>query len=198
MPVRANPISRDEVTPSPHRWTREDYYRLGDLGFFTSDARVELIDGEIIETTRPQKTPHTVTLHAVVHALRQAFGVSTYIREQSPMTLADDSEPEPDILVVRGAIRDYKQDRHPGPADTLLLVEISDSTLAYDRARKAALYASTGVLEYWIVDVGARRLEVRRAPLDDAYREVAIYDDTQTIAPLSAPDAVLLVSDLFP
>ncbi|MCW3059559.1 MAG: hypothetical protein JWQ02_1380 [Capsulimonas sp.] len=183
--------------PAPHRWTREDYYRLGDLGFFPPDARVELIDGEIIETMSPQKTPHTVTLHTTVQALRSAFGVSSYIREQSPMTLTDDSEPEPDILVVRDSIQDYK-DRHPGPNDTLVLVEISDSTLAYDRTRKAALYAAAGVAEYWIVDVAGQQLEVRRSPQSDAYQETTIYNATQTVTPLAAPHTSIVVSDLFP
>ncbi|MEO7717655.1 MAG: Uma2 family endonuclease [Capsulimonas sp.] len=183
--------------PAPHRWTREDYYRLGDLGFFPPDVRVELIDGEIIETMSPQKTPHTVTLHAVVHALRAAFGGDTYIREQSPMTLADTSEPEPDILVAQGTFHDYK-DRHPGPAETHLLVEVSDSTLAYDRTRKAALYAAASVTEYWIADVSARTLEVRRLPQSGAYQETEIYDATQTVTPLAAPAASILVGDLFP
>ncbi|BDI30195.1 hypothetical protein CCAX7_22460 [Capsulimonas corticalis] len=187
----------EAAMPSPHRWTRDDYYRLGDLGFFPPEIRVELIDGEIIETMSPQKTPHTVTLHAVVHALRSAFGGDTYIREQSPMTLADTSEPEPDILVARGTFHDYK-DRHPGPADTLLLVEISDSTLTYDRTRKAALYAASGVGEYWIVNVAARELEVRRSPQAGSYQEASVYYDTQSITPLSAPEAVIAVTDLFP
>jgi Uma2 family endonuclease len=184
--------------PSPDRWTREDYYRLGDLGFFPPDARVELIDGEILKYADSQQPLHTVMLHATANVLRSAFGVSSYIREQSPMTLADDSEPEPDILVVRGAIRDYKQDKHPGPTDTLLLVEISDSTLAYDRTRKAALYAAAGITEYWIVNVVAQQLEVHRSPQGDAYQETTVYNATQTVTPLAAPHASILVGELFP
>ena len=183
----------------PRRWTREEYYRLGDAGFFEGE-RVELLDGEIW-TLPPQKTPHFSAIRRVTDALEDVFGTAVEFRQQAPMTLDDGTEPEPDVLVVPGSWQDY-EDHHPTPAEVRLLVEVSDSTLAKDRGKKARDYARAGIADYWIVNLVDRQLEVLRDPAalptgpDYKSRQVLLGGDTVT--PLAAPGRLVAVADLLP
>lgn len=183
----------------PRRWTREEYYRLGEAGFF-GDERVELLDGEIW-TLPPQKTPHFSAVEAAADLLGEAFGTGHTVRRQGPMTLDDGTEPEPDVLIVPGSRLDY-EDHHPAPPEVCLLVEVSDSTLTKDRGKKAEDYARAGIAEYWIVNLVGHQLEVYRDPglLPDGYgyksRQVFLAGDTAT--PLFAPSNGVAVTDLLP
>ena len=172
---------------------------LADQGFF-QDRRVELIEGEIIEMPVP-KPPHVMALGLTEDALRAAFGRGFSVRTQVPLNLGDASEPEPDLAVVPGGPRDYPE--HPTTA--LLVVEISDTTLAIDRGRKASLYARAGLADYWIVYLVDRRLEVRRTPGPDStqpygcgYQDVTVLGPTDSVAPLAIPAARITVADLLP
>jgi Uma2 family endonuclease len=111
------------------RWTREDNDRMIDAGIFAPGERVELLDGEIIDIS-PQKSGHTTAVRLTEEALRAVFGAGFEVRTQMPLALDSYSEPEPDVAVVPGSPRDYR-DAHPSSA--LLVVEVTDSTLAYDR-----------------------------------------------------------------
>jgi Uma2 family endonuclease len=180
-------------------WTRQEYERLVAEGFFHPEERLELVDGEIIRMT-PQGSPHATASSLAADTLRTCFGPSHLVRVQMPLALGPDSEPEPDIAVVVGNARDYR-DAHPQTA--VLIVEVSDTTLTYDRERKARLYARATIPEYWIVNLLERRLEVYRDSISTgaggpAYRTRVILDPSKTIAPLAAPSSSIAVADLLP
>ncbi len=183
----------------PRLWTTAEYYALSDAGFF-DEERVELLDGEIW-TLPPQGTPHYSALRRAVDALEAAFGDGFDIRQEAPMTLEDGTEPEPDVLVVPGPWQDY-EGHHPVPAEVSLLVEVSDATLRKDRTKKRDDYARAGIADYWIVNLVNRQLEIYRdpAPMPSGYgyKTLLTLLDSDTIAPLSAPNAAVAVADLFP
>ena len=193
-PVQPEP----SVNPHPRLWTRAEYYRAAEVGLFGADERLELIEGEVLAKVSPQRAPHSTSVRAATEALTNAFGHGFEVRAQLPLTLSDRSEPEPDVLVASGSWRTY-EDHHPGAAEALLLVEVSDSTLAYDRIRKASLYADAGVREYWIINLVERTLEIRRNPSPGlGYGDVAVLTEDAVCSPLAAPNASILVSDLLP
>jgi Uma2 family endonuclease len=183
----------------PRRWTKEEYYRLGELGFFHGQ-RVELIEG-IIMVLSPQGPTHWSATERVRARLERAFGPGFLVRLQGPIDLGAPSEPEPDIAVVVGSVEDYT-DAHPTTA--LLIVEVSDSSLSYDRNRKASLYARAGIRDYWIVNLVDRQLEVYRDPVPDPahhyghrYGSRTDLVPPATIAPLALPSQALPVADLI-
>src|SRR5688572_15390783 len=144
--------------PQIHRWTRQEYYRMADAGLF-HDRRVELIEGEVVDMP-PQKNAHYTAILLVQRALEKAFGTNHTVRVQGPLDLGERSQPEPDLAVVPGSPRDYQD--HPKTA--LLVVEVSDTTLAFDRERKAKLFAKAGIPEFWIINLVDRVVEVYRTP----------------------------------
>ena len=175
------------------RWTRVEYDRMVDSGGFGPEDRAELLDGEIWEMT-PQGSQHATAFELVAKALQSGFP-NDYVRHQLPFALDVVSEPEPDIAVVPGSIRDYA-DRHPDQA--LLIVEISESSLSHDRGRKMTAYARNGVPEYWLLDLKAARLEVCRDPAGDSYTSRTFLAPGDKISPLRAPESVIDVADLLP
>lgn len=201
--VTGAPTSNSDGNPArPLRWTVDEFHRMGDMGWFEG-RRVELIEGEIIEMS-PMGSRHVTSVHKAGRAIERAFGRGFYTRVQSPLIVHRRTDPEPDIAVVRGDIEDYAE-AHPTPADTVLVVEISDTTLERDQGSKSSLYASAGIAEYWIVDVAARRLEVRRQPVAmpdqpflAGYAQTQIFAATQDVSPLAAPQAAVRVADLLP
>jgi len=183
--------------PARRLWTRDEYYRMADLGLFHGQ-RTELIGGEVIVLS-PQKHRHYAAKHKTAKRLEIAFGELYWVREQGPLQCGDLSEPEPDVSVVRGTVDDY--DDHPTHA--LLVVEVADTTLHFDRKQKMSLYARSGFPEYWIVNLVDRVLEVYRSPVDDdsqpfgaRYNDVQRFAPGQTVAPLERPDAAIAVADL--
>ena len=184
--------------PKPICWTREQYYRMAELGFFHG-KRVELIKGEIIEMS-PMKSAHATAVRLVVEILREIFATGFVVDSQLPMSFGKTDEPEPDVAVVAGTIRDYSNS-HPKTA--ALVVEVSDTTLAFDRAKKASLYAENKIADYWILNLKDRCLEIYRRPKKDkklgcVYTEIKILTEEDSVSPLAAPDAKIKVSDLLP
>lgn len=184
--------------PQARRWTRREYYKLAQKGWFAGQ-RVQLIDGEIIQMA-PQGHEHTSALSKTARILGTLFEPGHWIRWQMPLNIGRESDPEPDLAVVKGDIDDYTD--HPTTA--ILIVEVSDTSLRLDR-RKAALYASAGVGEYWILNLPDRCLEVHRDPVaGDAADPAARYGTRQVlgleaqVAPQAAPSRPMLVSELFP
>lgn len=182
-------------------WTREEYAKMAEAGIFAPGERVELVEGEIIQMT-PQRSPHAVAVSLVYEELRSAFGPGSYVRQQLPLALGEESEPEPDAGVVRGAPRDYV-DAHPGTA--LLVVEVSEATLEFDRGPKARMYAKARIPEYWLLNLIERVLEVRRDPgpacdgsPEFSYRQFRRYAPQETVRPLAAPGREIRVGDLLP
>ncbi len=186
-----------------HRWATDTYDRMVAHGLFSPGERVELIDGEVVNIT-PQGTAHITTLLLVQQHLQQVLGAGLHVRTQAPLVADPLSEPEPDVSVVRGAVRDYTA-CHPSARDTLLVVEVSDSSLEYDRGTKGSLYARAGIQEFWIVNLIDLKLEVYRKPHPDSasrfgwsYGEYFTVASGQSVSSLEIPSASVAVGDLLP
>jgi Uma2 family endonuclease len=187
-----------------HRlWTRDEYHRLAEAGVFRPDERVELLDGEIY-TVSPHGPAHASTVHIVAELLGRAFKPDCHARAQVPIVAEADerSEPEPDVAIVRGTLRDYL-DEHP--SHPLLVVEVAYSSLAHDREVKGPIYARARIADYWIVNLVDAVLEVYRDPAPEphsktgwAYRSKQTLAKSDRVRPLAAPSTELAVSDLLP
>ena len=182
------------------RWKRAEYDRLVDLGVFNGEP-LELIGGQLI-VAEPQGSYHATAVDKVDDALRAALPPGWIVRNQKPVALDDESEPEPDVAVVPGSRDDY-QDGHP--ARPALVIEVADSSLAFDRLQKGSLYARGGVQDYWIVNVVERLVEIYRKPVPNPsapygwrYRSVETFAPPSFVAPLALPSARLAVVDLLP
>jgi Uma2 family endonuclease len=178
-----------------HRITVDEYYRMAEDGRLDPDTRVELIEGEIIEMA-PMGSAHAGKTSRIDHLLSRALGTAAQIRVQMPLRLDNHSEPEPDIAVVVSR-EDFYEERHPTPADVLLVVEISDSSSGPDRNRKISLYARGGVPEVWVVDVKSKRLHVYREPRDGAYTDVWSTVKPGMIALSALPGIRVDLKELF-
>jgi Uma2 family endonuclease len=186
---------------TPKRFTIDEYHQLISLGFLTEGARIELIRGELIQMTA-KGTPHTVCSSILCRQLDRLLGDKVVIRGQDPITLLNDSEPEPDVVIARGTDEDYLA-HHPYPQDILLVVEISDSTLTYDQTTKLKLYAEAGIDDYWIVNLNARQLECYNQPYKNAqgefnYLSKQISLPNQSVAIPGFEDTLLDLSRIFP
>ena len=180
---------------------RVAYEQLVETGVFKPGEPIELIGGVLV-VAEPQGSAHFTAIRLVEEALRAAFGPGWEVRVQGPVALDDESEPEPDVAVVSGTARDYR-DAHP--SRPVLVVEVAESSLAADRGDKGSLYARAGLGEYWIVNLVDRCLEVYRAPVPDAsasfgwrYRSIQILLVGGAVAPLAAPAGAVRVTDLLP
>ncbi len=194
--VTAQEACEDEF-PRRRLFTRDEYYKCAEMGIFDPDERLELIEGEILRKVSPQARPHMAAITRAMRTLQAAFGPDYHIMPQGPMNVSEYSEPEPDLLVVRGLEEDYPE--HPRGSDATLVVEVSNSTLRFDRRRKAALYARAGVVEYWVVSLPERCLHVHRGPrATGEYAEVMKLAEGESIAPLGALNSAVTVVSLLP
>jgi Uma2 family endonuclease len=188
-------------SPRIKRWTRLEYERLVNLGAFLPGDRLELVGGALL-VREPQGGPHFTAVGLVEDALRVAFGPGWTVRAQGPIALDDDSEPEPDNAVVSGSRRDHVRAH---PSRPVLIVEVADWTLRFDRNTKASLYARAGIADYWIVNLVDHVLEVRRDPgpapkarYGHRYATTIMLRGEERVTSLSAPHAAVLVADLLP
>jgi Uma2 family endonuclease len=149
-------------------FTVDEYERMGELGIISPGERMELIEGEIVEMS-PIGERHAACVDALAELLRERLQRTVNIRVQNPLRLDEHSEPQPDIAVLRRR-DDFYRSAHPAPADVLLLVEVSDTTLEYDRQVKLPLYARAGVPEVWIVNLPDERVETYSDPSGGAYQ----------------------------
>ena len=182
--------------PPRKRWTREEceaYQRAG----FWDGQHYELINGELIN--KPKHLPHTLGIRRLVETLRRVFGLDPVLQETSIEVAAEDlrpNEPEPDIIVLRRSTSEIPS-KEPAVADIALVAEVSDTTLEHHTAVKAALCARAGIPEYWVSDLNGRRLIVYRDPSGSVYKSLSAYGEAEVVAPSTAPDRVIPVSDLF-
>ena len=168
------------IAPARHRLTVRDYHRMADAGIFGEDDRIELIDGDLIDMA-PIGPGHA----SVVNRLTQAFVLACAGRAiasiQNPVALDDTSEPQPDVVISR--LRDdFYATGHPGPADILLLVEVADSSLRFDRTVKLPLYARAGIAEVWIVDSKHRTIDANKKPVGSGYGEMVTHQTGEQFA----------------
>jgi Uma2 family endonuclease len=178
-------------------WTVQDYHRMSEMGVLTPDERTELINGQIV-VMASKGTPHVLALRLLSRALdallaNQPFFVST----QDPIQLDDWSEPEPDLVIIRGTVLDYA-DHHPRPSDIELVVEVADSTLKQDCEIKDKLYAQAGITDYWVLDLKNRQLHVFRNPTPTGYTSHLILTEPNQIAPLAFPTLMLSLTAILP
>ena len=189
------------ISLTRHRFTTVDYHKMAEAGILRDDDRVELIEGEIVEVP-PQHSRHATGVRLAEDALRALFGAGFEVRAQLPLALGQYSEPEPDVAVVVGTPRDF-MDAHPTSA--LLVVEVADTTLSFDRDTKGSLYAAAGIPEYWIVNLVHRQLEIYRdpgampeAPYGFGYRTRTIALPGEVVATPAPTGARLAVDELLP
>jgi Uma2 family endonuclease len=183
------------------RWSRLEYERLIEKGVFPPGERLELIAGELV-VREPQRSQHATAIRAVEEALRAAFGTGWDVRVQLPLALEDASEPEPDVAVVRGGWWDYR-DAHP--TESVLIVEVAEASLAFDRQHKGGVYARAALPEYWIINLVDRMVEIYRDPAPFPsmphgwqYRNLRSLGPDGAVSPLAVPSAVIRITDLLP
>jgi Uma2 family endonuclease len=190
----ALPVRKKPQQVQPYRWTRQEYEKMTEIGLFSSEARLELIEGEILEMAA-QTSYHAVALLQAQEILAAIYRTGYHLRTQMPLALTDDSEPEPDIAVIVGRSSDYW---HEHPKTAVLIVEVAYSSLDHDQERKRHLYARCQIPEYWVLNLNERQLQVYREPQNDDYRSSFILQAGATVAPLSHPDCLIDVADLLP
>ena len=186
-------ILREE--PAPYRFTVKDWHRLGEAGIFDEEERLELLDGEIIAMS-PIGSRHAIATGNLVEFFVEHSRRRYFLSPGNPIEADQFSEPVPDLMLLPRSQKTAK--RHPLTNEAFLVVEISDSTLAYDRGRKLCKYAKSGVQEYWIVNLQKDVIEVHRSPQGEKYLEVSVAKDGDLIAPQAFPDTAVAVNEIIP
>ena len=188
----------EEFRPAPWRCTREQFHQMGEEGLFEGQ-RVILIEGEILGMP-PVGDLHCGIVTLASEVFRSLFGEGFFVREEKPFDVGRATDPQPDIAVIAGTIRDFL---YRGLTEAALVVEVSDSTLAYDRRHKASLYASAGVADYWIINIDQQpaQIEVHRQPVPDeaqpfgfGYRGKTIHQGGEIILPLASSKPVAVAA----
>ena len=183
------------IEPLKKLYTVTEYHALVDAGILREDDRVELIEGEI-RPMPPIGSPHAGGVNRLTALFAGKLVGRAVISVQNPVWLSEISEPQPDFLVLRFR-EDYYSSSHPQPEDVLLLIEVADSSLGFDRGRKARLYARCGIPEVWVQNLGGAALEIFRDPSPQGYRNVRTFRRGDRISPLAFPDFVLEVSTIL-
>lgn len=178
-------------------FTAAEYEAMERAGILTEDDRVELIEGEIIQKM-PIGSRHAACVLRLTRAFSQGVQDRALVSVQNPVRLGEYSEPEPDLVLVRPRA-DFYAGAHPGPADVLLLVEVADTALPFDREVKLPLYGRFAIPEVWIVDLEGGRVEVFRDPSPAGYRTEHVYHrGDQALAPQALPDLHVTPADILP
>jgi Uma2 family endonuclease len=188
----------DDVTvlPARHRLDVDVYYRMADAGIFGEDDRIELLDGDLIDRA-PIGQGHAAVVNGLAEALFIACDRRAIVSAQNPVRLDRWSEPQPDLTVLRRRADFYATGERPGPADVLLLIEVADSSLAFDRNVKLPIYARAGIGEFWIVDLKRRLLTCYRRPNGNSYGEMTVHQPGEDIALALAPEIVVRLDLVF-
>jgi Uma2 family endonuclease len=189
MPMKDNPF------PDRRRWTADDCQKLETLGILVPGT-YELLDGEVVEKLGQNALHGNANINTYL-ALTLAFGTD-YVMIPISVIINHQNRPEPDVFVTVQPRQFYNAYGNPTHADMRLVVEIADTTLWRDLNTKAVIYGGAGVSDYWVLDINGRRLFVHRQPKCDGYADVQELDETQSIAPLAAPNHPVRVADLLP
>jgi Uma2 family endonuclease len=177
------------VQPVHYRFSVDEYERMGTAGILERDSRVELIDGEIVEMT-PIGSRHAACVKRLNSLLVAALGDRAVVGVQDPVVLDEHSEPQPDISVLVPQ-QDYYETEHPRPSDILLVVEVADTSLAFDRNVKLPVYAAAGVPEVWLVDLVSGNVETHTEPSGSGYATVTVLSRGDTVTPAAFPDLTI-------
>ncbi len=182
-------------TMTRRRFNVDDYYRMAEAGILQYGSRVELIEGEIVDMA-PIGDPHAGGTNRLTMTFTGRLGNQVVVSVQNPVRLSPSSEPQPDLMLLRPRA-DFYTTSKPAPADVLLLIEISDTTLRYDRDVKVPLYAAAGIAEVWIVDLQSDRLRVFHGPEAGEYRHIEVFARGATVSPQSFPELQLSVDEIL-
>ncbi len=180
---------------TPHRFTVEDYYRMAETGVLAPDARVELLEGEVIDM-EPIGPFHGGTVTRLNRLFSDPAGRRWTVAVQNPLRLSRHSEPQPDLMLLRPDPDDYMES-HPTAEDVFLLVEVAHTSLDYDRNRKLPAYGKANVLEVWIVNLEEGLIEVYREPHFVGYSSKTILKPGETVSPAAFPDLRIAIADLL-
>ena len=178
------------------RFTIDEYYCMAQAGILHEDDRVELIEGEIIEMS-PIGSRHVACVNRTARWFDRGVGDRAIVSVQNPIRLSRHSEPQPDVALLRTR-PDFYASALPGPGDVLLVIEMADTSLAYDRRVKLPLYAEAGIPEVWIVDLTQERIQVHRDPHRRRYQHVMVFARGPVLTPLAFSDLRVPVEDLLP
>lgn len=185
--------ARERAAMPYHRWTVDEYHQMAVAGLLDETDRVELIEGEMIDMA-PIGSKHAFIVNQMSQMFSARVGGQCLVSTQNPVLLGERSEPQPDVALLR--IGNY-MDALPTTADVLLIVEVSDSTLEYDRDVKLGLYARHGIPEVWLLDVNAREITVYREPAEGQYRLIRKPTAAEAVAPLAVPGVALRLVELM-
>ena len=184
------------VLPIRHKLNVDEYYRMGEAGILGEDDRVELIDGEILDMA-PIGPGHEATVSGLNETLVMACMGRAIVSPQNSVRLGRWSAPQPDLAVLRRRPDYYSTGERAGPEDVLLLIEVADNSLRYDRTVKLPLYARARIREVWIVDLKRGVVEVSRAPAGDSYADMTTHRRGESIALSLAPEIVVKLDLIF-
>ena len=179
--------------PRRRRFTIDEYQRMGEAGILTEDERVELIRGEIVEMS-PMGAPHVESIASLTHLLVGKVGKEIRVHVQLPIRLPNDSEPEPDLSLIRAG---YDRRALPGAADVAAVIEVADSSREHDRNVKLPLYAAAGIPEAWLFDLVADRIERHTEPGPDGYRQTVVAGRDESLASTVLPTVFLSIDDVL-
>lgn len=179
-----------------HLLTVDDYHKMGEAGILQEDDRVELIEGELIDMA-PIGSGHAGEVIGLTSLLGTALAGRALVSVQNPVRLGTYSEPQPDIAILRYR-PDFYRASLPQPEDVLLLIEVADTTVPYDREIKIPLYARHGIPEVWLIDLQAECVEIYLQPSNDGYRQILRPAKDERIAPSLLSDVSVLIADLWP
>lgn len=182
-------------TISKKLFTVDEFHRMGEVGILPENGRFELIRGEVIEMPSPQP-PHAGRVKRLITVFTSKLGMSVILGVQDPFLIDRYSEPLPDVVLLKPR-DDFYQTAHPGPDDVLLLVEVSHTTVSYDKNVKAPLYAESGAPEYWQLDVKKDVLIVRTDPKDGEYQNVRIFRLGESINPQRLPTFIFSIDEIL-
>jgi Uma2 family endonuclease len=183
------------VERARRRFTREEYHRMGTVGILKPADRVELIRGEIVEMS-PIGPRHAAFVNNLTQLLVVRLGGRAIVSVHNPVVVADDSEPQPDLAILRRRAVPYKEAAPEAP-EVLLLIEVAETSIRCDRTTKLRLYAEAGVAEYWVVDAASESVHLYRAPGPRGYRDARRVTGTATVRPLAFPDLALGLGEIF-
>jgi Uma2 family endonuclease len=181
--------------PQLHAITADEYLRMGEAGVFSPEARLELIEGEIIEMA-PIGSPHAGAVNVLTRLFVQLAGDRAVVSVQNPLVLGDRSVPQPDLVLLRSRADNYSR-THPAATDVLLVVEVADTTLAFDTRTKVPIYARQGVPEVWVIDLRDRAVRVYRDPSASGYKTNFRAAGDEQLAALAIPEVAIRPAALF-